>query len=118
MDIRCRTDVFNVVPVEIGLSIFRVLQEAVHNAFKHSGVGRVEVQLREVPGEIHLMVRDLGRGFDVKPAMQGVGLGLTSMCERIRMVNGTIDIESKPMGGTTIDVRVPFESEHGSQRAS
>ena len=118
MDIRCRTDVFNVVPVEIGLSIFRVLQEAVHNAFKHSGVGRVEVQLREVPGEIHLMVRDLGRGFDVKPAMQGGGLGLTSMCERIRMVNGTIDIESKPMGGTTIDVRVPFESEHGSQRAS
>jgi len=40
------------------------------------------------------------------------------MCERIRMVNGTIDIESKPMGGTTIDVRVPFESEHSSQRAS
>jgi len=72
------------------------------------------VQLREVPGEIHLIVRDLGRGFDVKAAMQGKGLGLTSMRERIRMVNGTIAIESKPMQGTTIHARVPLESVYGS----
>jgi signal transduction histidine kinase len=50
--------------------------------------------------------------------MQGKGLGLTSMRERVRLVNGTIAIESKPMGGTTIEVRVPLESEQDSQRAS
>jgi len=81
------------VPLEIGFSLLRVLQEAVHYALKYSGVGRVEVQLLEDSSEIHLIVSDLGRGFDVEAAMQGEGLGLTSMCERIRMVNGTIAIE-------------------------
>ncbi|HXQ35002.1 MAG TPA: PAS domain S-box protein, partial [Anaerolineales bacterium] len=94
-------DVNSVLPFEIGLSLFRVLQEALHNATKHSGVKRIEVQLREDSGEIHLMIRDSGRGFDVDAALQGKGLGLTSMRERVRLVNGTISIESKPMGGTT-----------------
>ena len=97
IEIECRTDVSSVVPLEIGFSLLRVLQEAMHNSLKYSGVGRVGVQLREYAGEIHLIVSDLGRGFDVEAALQGKGLGLTSMCERIRMVNGTIAIESKPM---------------------
>ena len=58
----------------------------------------------------------VGRGFDVEAASQGKGLGLTSMRERVRLVNGTISIESKPMGGTTIHVRVPFGSEQSFQR--
>ena len=103
-------------PLEVGRTLFRVLQEAVHNSSKHSGVKRVEVLLREESSEIHLVVRDLGRGFQVKPAFQGKGLGLTSMRERVRLVNGTIEIESQPMCGTTIQVRVPRESEHSSQR--
>jgi signal transduction histidine kinase len=112
IEIDCRTDVSSVVPLEIGFPLLRVLQEAVHNAFKYSGVRRVEVQVREDAGAIHLIVSDLGKGFDVEAAMQGEGLGLTSMCERIRMVHGTIVIESKPMGGTNIRVRVPFPSQH------
>jgi len=63
-------------------------------------------------------VSDSGKGFAVESAMQGKGVGLTSMRERVRLVNGTIAIESKPMGGTTIEVRVPLESQHSSQRAS
>ncbi len=105
------------LPQEIGLCLFRVLQEALHNADKHSGVKRIEVQLREDSGEIHLVVSDLGRGFDWETAMQGRGLGLTSMQERVRLVNGTIEIQSKPMGGTTVHVRVPFVSEKFSERA-
>ena len=111
-------DVHSALPFEIGLSLFRVLQEALHNATKHSGVKRIEMQLREDSGEIHLIIRDSGKGFDVEAALQGTGLGLTSMRERVRLVNGTISIESKPMGGTTIHVRVPFGSGHGSQRAA
>jgi len=107
----------NCVPSEIGLCLFRVLQEALHNAAKHSGVKRIEVQLREKSGEIHLRVSDAGKGFDIKAARQGRGLGLTSMQERVRLVNGTIGIESKPMGGTTIHVRVPLGSEKLSERA-
>src|SRR4029077_16699319 len=117
VEIDFSNDVHSALPFEIGLSLFRVLQEALHNAIKHSGVKRIEVQLREESGEIHLTVSDSGRGFDVEAVKQGKGLGLTSMRERVRLVNGTIAIESKPMGGTTINVRVPFESEHVSERA-
>ena len=102
----------------IGLCLFRVLQEALHNAAKHSRVKQIEVQLREDPGEIHLFISDLGRGFDLETAMQGRGLGLTSMQERVRLVNGTIEIQSKPMGGTTVHVRVPLRSENAPQRAA
>ncbi len=118
MQIDCRHDVQSVLPAEIGLCLFRVLQEALHNAAKHSGMKRIEVQLREESGEIHLIVRDSGRGFDVEAVKQGRGLGLTSMRERIRLVNGTIEIQSKPMGGTTVHVRVPLRSEHVPQRAA
>lgn len=112
------TEVPTSVPPEIGFCLFRVLQEALHNAAKYSGVKRMEVQLREDSGEIHLLVSDLGRGFDSETAMQGRGLGLTSMQERVRLVNGIIEIQSKPMGGTTVDVRVPLRSEPTSRRAA
>ena len=117
MEIQFHSDVFNTLPKEIGLTLLRVLQEALHNALKHSGARKVEVQLRYVSDEIHLVVRDGGRGFETEAALQGKGLGLTSMRERVRLVNGTIAIDSRPMGGTTIHVRVPLESEPGAQRA-
>ena len=100
------------LPREISLCLFRVLQESVHNAAKHSGANTIEVRLQADPGEIRLIIRDSGRGFDVNAAMQGHGLGLTSMQERVRLVNGNIVIQSTPMVGTTIDVRVPFLAEH------
>jgi signal transduction histidine kinase len=118
IQIDCRHNVGSTLPPEIGLCLFRVLQEALHNAAKHSGVKRIEVQLREDSFEIHLIVRDLGRGFEIEAARHGKGLGLTSMQERVRLVNGTILIESKPMGGTTIHVRVPLASGHHAQRAT
>ncbi|HKD90569.1 MAG TPA: PAS domain-containing protein [Terriglobales bacterium] len=102
-----RSHVTSKLPREVFFSLFRVLQEALHNVVKHSGVKRVDVQLAEHSNEIHLMVSDSGRGFDPEVARQSRGLGLTSMEERARLVNGTIVIESKPMRGTTIHVRVP-----------
>ena len=105
------------LPREIGLCLFRILQEALHNAAKYSGVRRIEVQLREDAGEIHLLVSDLGRGFDLETAKEGRGLGLTSMQERIRLINGIIEIRSKPMGGTTIHVHVSLTSGHSQHAA-
>src|ERR1700745_3431973 len=96
VEIDFSNDVHNALPFEIGLSLFRVIQEALHNAQKHSGVKRIEGQLREDSGEIHLVVTRLGRGFDLETAMRGRGLGLTSMRERVRLVKGTIEIQSKP----------------------
>ena len=108
----------NSLPPEISVCLFRVLQEALHNAAKHSEVKRVDVQVREESGEIQLMVSDSGKGFDVAAATQDRGLGITSMRERVRLVGGTIAIDSKALAGTTIHVRVPFEEERGSQSAA
>lgn len=116
MEIGFTLDVRSALPHEIGLCLFRILQEALQNAAKHSEVKQIDVQLYEDSAVIHLIVRDLGKGFDVETARQGRGLGLTSMQERVRLVNGTILIQSMPLSGTTIHVRVPLESEHGSQR--
>lgn len=106
------------VSSDVGLCLFRVLQEALHNAARHSGVRRVEVQLSEHAGEIHLIVNDQGRGFEIERAMQGKGLGLTSMQERVRLMKGKIHIRSTLMAGTTIHVQLPFRSEQLSQRAA
>jgi len=110
-------DLHTPLPPDISLSLFRVLQEALQNAGKHSGVKHVDVQLHGTANEIHLIVKDLGKGFDLNAAMKGRGLGLTNMRERVRVLNGAISIQSKPMTGTTIHVRIPFEPGHGVQRA-
>ena len=118
MEIDFKTDVVSTLSFEVGLCLFRVLQEAVHNSVKHSSVKRVEVQLMERANEVHLTIEDRGYGFDVEAARQGPGLGLTSMQERVRLANGTIEIQSDAVGGTTIRVRVPIGSEQASRRAA
>ena len=118
MEVDFSADVAHPLPFEIGLCLFRVLQEALHNAVKHSGVKQVDVQLAESSNELLLNISDLGVGFDLEEAKQGRGLGLTSMQERVRLVNGTITIESKLGGGTTIHVHVPFNSEDASRQAA
>jgi PAS domain S-box-containing protein len=118
LEIVFSSDVRTPLPLELGTTLFRVLQESLRNAVKHSGVKRMEAQIHENSGEIHLSVRDSGKGFDVEAALKSAGLGLTSMRERVRLVGGTIAIDSKPMGGTTIHVCVPLESKHDSQRAA
>ena len=118
IEIEFNPDVRSSVSAEISLCLFRVLQEALHNAVEHSGVQRVDVQLREESGEMRLTVSDLGKGFDVAAAMHERGLGITSMQERVRLVGGRIVIDSKPLGGTTVDVRVPLGTERSFQRVA
>ena len=112
IEVDFKSEVSCPLPLDIGLTLFRVLQEALHNAVKHSGVRRFEVKLWEALGEVYLTINDSGRGFDCEQAMRGTGLGLTSMRERVRLVNGTITIDSKI--GTRIYDRVPLPSEADS----
>jgi signal transduction histidine kinase len=103
---------------EISLCLFRVLQEALHNSAKHSGVRHVEVRLWETSNEIHLAVSDSGAGFDSEAAKESRGLGLISMKERLKLVKGTFSIESQPKRGTTIHARVPLSSDSKPMRAA
>jgi signal transduction histidine kinase len=110
-------DLPSALPPDISLCFFRVVQEALHNSAKHSGVRHFEVRLWGTSSEIHLTVSDSGVGFDSDAAKAGLGLGLVSMEERLKLQNGTFSIESQTQRGTTIHARVPFSSESDSNRA-
>jgi len=92
---------------EISLCLFRVLQESLQNAVKHSGSRHFRVTLAGSPDEVRLMVRDAGRGFD-PAAVEGRGLGLISMKERLKLVEGDLCIESRLNHGTLVYARVPL----------
>jgi PAS domain S-box-containing protein len=99
------------LPPDVSLCLFRVLQEALHNAAKHSEVKGFDVQLWGTSGDVHLTISDLGSGFDTEAAMRGQGLGITSMQERLKLVKGELTITSQPKRGTTIHARVPLDLE-------
>ena len=95
------------MPLDVSLCLFRVLQEALHNAVRHSRVRQFDVHLRGTADAIHLTIRDQGVGFDVDTASRGLGLGLTSMKERLKLVAGELLIESQSRRGTTVVARAP-----------
>lgn len=107
-------DLSGPLPFHVVLSLFRVLQEALHNSARHSGSRHFEVELFGASQAIHLTVHDSGLGFDPQAAKMGRGLGLTSMQERLKLVRGEFSIDSQPRNGTTIHARVPLSLESGS----
>jgi len=111
-------DVPKEMPQEVALCLFRVLQEGLQNAAKHSGARQFAVSLKGAPQEIALTVQDSGVGFDAERAMNGQGLGLTSMRERLKLVDGQLVIDSKLRGGTTIHARVPLRPRMASAGAA
>ena len=103
------------VPPDITLCLFRVLQEAVHNAVQHSGVRQFHGRLWATSDEIHLTVSDCGVGFDLETARKARGLGLNRMEERLKLVKGKLSIDSQPKRGATIHASVPLNLEKDSK---
>jgi PAS domain S-box-containing protein len=99
------------LPKDISLCLFRIAQEALHNAVKYSETNRFVVALYAIEDEVQLVVRDSGAGFDVEEAKKNRGLGLVSMQERIHLVQGRFAVDSKPGKGTRIFAAVPFVAE-------
>ena len=99
------------LPTDTSLCLFRVAQEALHNAVKYSGTKQFEVQLNGTGDQVQLVVSDAGAGFDVEMAKKDRGLGLVSMQERVSLVHGQFHIESKPREGTIIVASVPLIAE-------
>jgi PAS domain S-box-containing protein len=96
------------VPEDLSVCLYRVLQEAVQNALKHSGSPHLAVSLERSDQAITLTVQDGGSGFELQKALNGRGLGLISMKERLKLVEGQLTIETRSPGGTTIRARVPL----------
>ena len=91
----------------IDVCLYRVLQEGLQNAIKHSGAARVDALLRGCTDHIELRIADHGVGFDLR-ATERRGLGLTSMKERLKAIAGQLVIRSQPGEGTSICARVPL----------
>jgi signal transduction histidine kinase len=89
-------------------ALYRIAQEALHNALRHAAAGSIEVGLAARNGSAVLMVSDDGRGFDpTAPPDAARRLGLASMRERARAVGGRFEVAARPGGGTTVRVAVP-----------
>ena len=91
---------------ETALCLFRVVQEGVRNAAKHSGASAIQVTLRRANGSILVAIADNGSGFDPAAGRNG-GLGLISMAERVRAIGGRFNILSDPSEGTRLEVQLP-----------
>ena len=92
---------------DVALCLFRVVEESLTNIAKHSGAKSARVQVDGKPDGIHLVVQDAGAGFDFDSLERRAGLGFVSMRERLRVLRGTVRVDSAPSRGTRIDVWVP-----------
>jgi signal transduction histidine kinase/YHS domain-containing protein len=89
------------------LTLFRIAQEALNNAYRHSGASQIKVTLHYHPDAVRLTVSDNGRGFNLHNE-QGQGhYGLRGIQERVHNLSGTIEIQSQPGQGTTVNVWIP-----------
>jgi PAS domain S-box-containing protein len=96
------------IPKNVTLCLFRIAQEALRNVVKHSGALEAKVELSSDGDQIDLCISDSGAGFSPDSAKGISGLGIVSMRERLRLVDGHLSIESEPWHETQIRVRVPL----------
>lgn len=100
------------LPGAVEAALYRVAQEALNNVARHAKATQVKIRFWKTPTALHFSVRDNGIGFDPSLANGGRsrGLGLSGMRERLTVLGGTIEIQSKPKQGTEIQVSVPMEA--------
>jgi methyl-accepting chemotaxis protein len=107
---------FSTLSPNIALTFYRIVQESLRNIEKHSAATEVKITMRSVNGKVELEIHDNGIGFD--STAPKVGLGLSNMKERARLVGGTLEVVSKTGKGTTITVSVPWREDHGEAPTS
>jgi FixJ family two-component response regulator/two-component sensor histidine kinase len=92
------------------IAVYRIIQEALNNALRHSGSQRVHIEVLRQNDEIHLRIRDWGRGFDPAADIHA-HWGLRGVRQRVRLLNGTLAIESEPGRGTSLSAQIPVQSD-------
>jgi PAS domain S-box-containing protein len=97
------------LPSSVALCLFRIIQEALRNVVKHARTNQATVVLTGHPDRIELSISDNGAGFQPADADSRHGLGLISMRERLRLIDGRLAVDSSPTHGTRIQVQVPLK---------
>ena len=100
----------NPLPLQpaVEVALFRIVQEALANAARHSNARRVEVSVARVDGALEVCVADDGEGFDAERSPQRGSFGLMGMGERARLAGGLLELSSRPGEGTRVVVRLPL----------
>ena len=97
------------LPPRVEHGLFRVAQESLNNALKHSGATEVRVALRMGRHTLTMEIEDNGRGFDTQTRANGQGFGLQSMRERAEQLGGRLSVTTNPLGGTKVRIEgVPY----------
>ena len=99
------------LPTRLEEGVYRIVQEALANACNHAQAQHIDVTLTMEEQSLHVVVQDDGRGFDPDKVTNNANeghFGLTGMNERVKLLGGTICIQSEPGAGTYIDVQVPY----------
>ena len=105
------------IPKPSALCLYRVIQEGLQNIAKHSQTAAASITLQGLSGGVRLLIQDKGTGFDSEEVRKKSGIGLSSMRERARLVNGTIAFNSEPGQGTAIEVFIPLGGGHDQATA-
>ncbi len=119
-------DIDGTIPPEVEINIVRILQEGLANVIKHAGASECRVVVEKNPRAITIVIRDNGKGFQANAVIESeaprvtsppvnapvvpyrsIGIGLTGMMERVRMLGGTMNVNSTPGNGTTITIEIP-----------
>lgn len=106
----------------IAMNLYRIAQEAINNAVKHSQARCIWIELTYVNGGHRLAIRDDGVGFDPERIEQGQGLGMHSLRARAGLLGGSLEVESSAQDGTMVAVIYPYQREkqreqrHGQDR--
>jgi signal transduction histidine kinase len=105
------------VPPDVALCLFRITQESLRNIARHASANRVVIRLRRLNGGLQLTVKDNGQGFNPEGPRVKASLGLASMRQRVALLGGQLEIDSKPFQGTTISAWVPIKEATAEQPA-
>jgi len=105
--LRCADHASDIDP-QAALALYRITQEAIHNAMTHGEATFIEIELSQDKSMVKLMVRDNGCGFEAKP--EGQGMGLRVMQYRARSLGGTLEVQSSKDAGTEITCVLPSEN--------
>ncbi|SIO00367.1 tetratricopeptide repeat-containing sensor histidine kinase [Chitinophaga niabensis] len=97
------------IETTLKVEIYKIMQELITNAQKHSQASKVEIQLTQFDGMLKLLFEDNGKGFATETTRQGIGL--QNIRERLKLFDGVLSIDSFPSKGTVIDIEIPLKYE-------
>jgi signal transduction histidine kinase len=98
------------VGIEIELQLYRIVQEAIHNAIKHANATQIDVKLHISKTELSLLISDNGRGMEVNNSKSTAGNGLKSLKNRALIIGGEFNIHSKAGKGTHLQFEIPLNA--------